>query len=77
MDRTDRDRARRTNLAALCIGSTVEFGFVQQDGRMDGRTFTALAEITTGNPHWLNAFMFAIAAVIAIVLTWWFFGNDG
>jgi hypothetical protein len=44
---------------------------------MDGRTFTALAEITTGNPHWLNAFMFAIAAVIAIVLTWWFFGNDG
>ena len=36
----------------------------------------ALADLDSGNPHWLNAVMFAVAAVIAIVLTWWFFGND-
>ena len=45
-------------------------------GRTDGRILMALADLDTGNPHWLNAVMFAIAAVIAIVLTWWFFGND-
>ncbi|WP_415975025.1 hypothetical protein [Rhodococcus sp. 077-4] len=36
----------------------------------------ALVDITTGNPHWLNAVMLIIAAAIAIALTWWLFGND-
>ncbi len=36
----------------------------------------ALADLDTGNPRWLNAVLFTVAAVVAIVLTWWFFGND-
>lgn len=35
-----------------------------------------LRYIDTGNPHWTSAVLFLLAAVIAISLTWWFFGND-
>ncbi|WP_274611639.1 hypothetical protein [Rhodococcus sp. KRD175] len=36
----------------------------------------ALTYIDTGNPHWMNALLFVLAAATAITLTWWFFGSD-
>lgn len=36
----------------------------------------ALTYIDTGNPHWITALLFVLAAATAIALTWWFFGSD-
>jgi hypothetical protein len=36
----------------------------------------ALTYIDTGNPHWMTALLFVLAAAAAIAITWWFFGSD-